>query len=175
MEPPVAIVLGAAVWPGGVPSRALRRRAERAAALYLDGTVRGLVATGGVGRHPPSEAAAIREIVLTLGVPADAVVMEEGSTSTLENLAHAYALLPARTPVIIVTDLWHLPRARLTAHRLGMTARGAAPSLRGAHPGRVLRAALREVGALTWYLVRPIRRSRRPDRGPEPKQPPSSG
>lgn len=157
MDRPVAIVLGAAVWPGGMPSRALRRRAECAAALYHAGKVRGLIATGGVGRHPPSEARAILDVVLALGVPATAVVLEESSTTTFENLANAKALMPPGVAAVIVSDRWHLPRARLTARRLGLSARGAAPALDGAHPGRVLRAVLREAAALLWYLVRPMR------------------
>ena len=157
MEKPVAIVLGAAVWPGGAPSPTLRRRAEKAATLYLSGAVSGIVATGAIGRHPPSEARAIRAAVGELGVPESAVTLEETSTTTLENLAHARALLPAGTRVIIVSDMWHLPRAWLTARRLGLRAGTAAASLEGAHPLRVLRAALREVAGFLWYLVRPMR------------------
>ena len=157
MEKPVAIVLGAAVWPGGVPSRALLRRAEKAAALYRAGEVRRLLATGGIGHHPPSEASVIRDVVMACGVPGDAIILEETSATTLENLAFAKALLPPGTRVVIVSDLWHLPRARLTARRLGLAATGAAPSLKGAHWGRVLRATLREAAALAWYLVRPMR------------------
>ena len=157
MQRPVAIVLGAAVRPGGIPSPALRRRAEKAAALYRTGQVRGLIATGGLCDNPPSEASVICELVTALGVPRDAVILEENATTTLENLANAQSLLAPGTPTVIVSDIWHLPRARLAAHRLGLSATGAAPSLRGAHPGYVLRAALREVAALLWYLVRPMR------------------
>ncbi len=157
MEKPVAIVLGAAVWPGGLASPALRRRAEKAAALYLAGAVSGIIATGGPGRHPPSEAQAIREVVVAQGVPDTAVTLEDRSRTTLENLANAKDLVPPGVSAIIVSDLWHLPRARLAARRLGLPATGAAPSLRGAHRGRVLRAVLREAAALLWYLVRPMR------------------
>jgi uncharacterized SAM-binding protein YcdF (DUF218 family) len=157
MDKPIAIVLGAAVWPGGEPSPALRRRAEKAAALYLSGAVGGIVATGGIGDHPPSEARAIRAVAGDLGVPDSAVILEETSTTTLENLANARALLPKENPVIIVSDIWHLPRAWLTARRLGVRAGWAAASLEGSHPLRVLRAALREVAAFLWHLVRPMR------------------
>ncbi|MEZ5720235.1 MAG: YdcF family protein [Paracoccaceae bacterium] len=157
VDKPVAIVLGAAVWPGGLPSPALRRRAEAAAALYLAGEVEAIVATGAVGRHPPSEARAIRDVVVALGVPEPAVILEEHSTSTLENLAHARVLLPEGARAILVSDAWHLPRARLTARRLGLDAGTAAASFEGSNPLRVARAALREAGALLWYLLRPMR------------------
>ena len=157
MEKPFAIVLGAGVWPGGVPSPALRRRAEKAADLYLVGAVSGIVATGAVGRNPPSEARAIRDLVVDRGVPGSAVILEEDSTTTLENLINARALLPDGARAVIVSDLWHLPRARLTARRLGMRAETAAASFEGSHPVRVLRAVLREMAAFLWYLVRPLR------------------
>ena len=154
---PYAIVLGAAVWPGGVASPALRRRATRAAELDFAGEVAGIVASGGVGERPPSEAEAARAVMVELGVPASAVILEDRSTSTSENLSFAKALLPAGAAVVIVTDAWHLPRARIAARRLGMQATGARVSLRGAHRGRVARAILHEIAALAWYLVRPMR------------------
>ncbi|WP_421704906.1 YdcF family protein [Aliiroseovarius sp.] len=155
---PTAIILGAAVWPGGVPSPTLRLRAERGARLYLDGQVGGIIASGGVGRHPPSEAEVIRDICVHLGVPANAIRLEDRSTSTARNLAFSQPLLdnPAG-PVVIVTDLYHLPRARLVAKRLGMRAVGAAPPLKGRSPWRFLKMCLREVPALAWYLIRPQR------------------
>lgn len=157
MRRPFAIILGAAVWPGGEASPTLRRRAETGAALYRAGRVQGIVATGGVGRHPPSEAEVIRELVTALGVPGEAVILEDRSATTHENLANAQALLPADAPAIIVSDFWHLPRARLTARRLGLEATGAAPPLKGSNWARILVALLREAAAFLWYLVRPIR------------------
>lgn len=157
MDKPVAIVLGAAVWPGGVPSPTLRRRAEAGAALYLAGRVGRIVATGAEGRHPPSEARVIRDVVTAAGVPDVAVLLDEHSTTTLQNLVNAYALLPPDARTIIVSDMWHLPRARMTARRLGHRAETQAASLSGTHPWRILRAALREFGAYMWYLVRPLR------------------
>lgn len=157
MDKPVAIVLGAAVWPGGEPSPALRRRAETAAALYLEGAVSRIVATGAIGRDPPSEARAIRDLVVAQGVPDDAVILDETSTTTLENLVTARALLPAGARVVVVSDPWHLPRARLAAHRLGLRADTAAATREGSHPLRVLRAVLREIAAFLWYLIRPMR------------------
>lgn len=149
-----AIVLGAAVWPGGQPSPTLRRRAERAAALWQAGQVGGIVATGGVGRNPPSEAEAVRGVVTGLGVPAGAVLVEDRSTTTLENLRFAKALLPAGAAVVVVSDGWHLPRALRMARRLGLNATGAATPLTGARLAPTLRNTLREAAALGWDLLR---------------------
>ena len=155
MSLPYAIVLGAAVWPGGVPSPSLRRRAEAAAALYRAGRVAGIVGTGGLGRHPPSEAEAIRAIVLAQGVPETAVILEDRSTNTRENLIFSRALLPEGTAVVIVSDAWHLPRARLIARRLGLAATTARASGKGSAPHRRAKAMLRELAALALELLRP--------------------
>lgn len=154
---PYAITLGAAVWPHGVPSPTLRRRATRAGELYLAGKVAKIIATGGLGQHPPTEADVTRTVLLDLGIPSDAILLEDSSTTTLENLRNAARLLPDGTPAIIVSDVWHLPRARLAAARLGLTASTARASLAGTHPGRIARAILRETLAFFWYLVRPLR------------------
>lgn len=151
----VAIVLGAAVWPGGTPSPALRRRAERAAALYRAGAVELIVASGGIGRHAPSEAEAIRDVVTALGVPEAAVLLEDRSRNTRENLRFSQVLLPDGAKVLIVSDGWHLPRARLIAHRMGLRAKGASAGLAGTRPLRLARHLGRETGALIWEILRP--------------------
>lgn len=149
-----AIVLGAAVWTGGVASPTLRRRAATAAALYRAGKVGGIVATGGIGAHPPSEAETIRDLLTAHGVPDGAIILEPRSRSTLENIAFAAELLPEGSAVVLVSDAWHLPRARLVARRLGLHAQGAAPSLSGARPLFTARAILREIAAFLIYALR---------------------
>ena len=156
--PPTAIILGAAVWAGGVPSPTLRLRAECGAKLFLDGKVGGVVASGGVGRHGPSEAQVIRRICVDMGVPEAAIRVEDQSRTTLENLRFSQPLLRDPTgPVVIVSDLYHLPRARMVARRLGMRAWGAHPGLRGRNPLRYIKLSLREVAAFAWYMIRPQR------------------
>jgi len=157
MSRPVAIVLGAYVDPGGRASRALRRRAAKAADLYAAGVVGRIVASGGQGRHPPSEAQVIRRVLLEYGVPPDAILLEEESRNTLENIRFSSALLPAGTKLVLISDAWHLPRARLVARRLGLDATTAQPSLRGAHPLQMAKSIAREAVAFLVYLLRPLR------------------
>ena len=158
MTKPTAIILGAAVWLGGVPSPTLRLRAEQGARLFLAGEVGGIIASGGVGRHPPAEAEAIRDICTAMGVPTGAIRLEDRSTTTAQNLILSQPLLDNPTgPVVIVTDLYHLPRARLVARRLGLRATGSHPGLKGRSPWRFAKMCLREIPALAWYLIRPQR------------------
>lgn len=156
---PVAIVLGAAVWSGGVPSPTLERRACHAAQLWLDGKVSQIIACGGLGQNPPTEAEVILGICSDMGVTAEALHLEDASTTTDENIRFALPLLDemGRPPVLLVTDLYHAPRARLTALGLGLKAKTSSPKLVGSHPLRLAYAILREGPALalyTWRLLR---------------------
>lgn len=155
----VALVLGAAVWPGGRPSPTLERRARHAAALWQAGEVGAIVASGGLGRHGPSEAEVIAALCHAGGVPEAALVLEARSTSTEENLRFSLPLLRAMgaREVVIVTDGFHAPRARLAARRLGLARElGVVRSDSPRAPltaGRV-KAGLREVPAYLWYALR---------------------
>lgn len=164
------VVLGAAVWAGGEPSPTLRRRAAHAAALWHRGGVGRIVTTGGIGRHPPSEAQVAARICRDLGVPDAVLRPEERSRNTFENLAFARGLLPDPPgPVVLVSDRYHLPRAWLIARLMGLAARtSAAPrGARSPAPVRALRL-LREAFALAavvpvtvWRMARLRRRQRR--------------
>lgn len=153
--PRVALVLGAAVHAGGAPSPALRRRAQHAVALWKEGLVDAVIGTGGIGRHPPAEGAVIADLCRQAGLPARALHFESCSRSTRENIALALpiiARLKARD-VIIITDDWHAPRARLVACQLGLRARSACPQP-GSPSWQRLRSILREGAALPAALLR---------------------
>jgi len=158
-SPDIAIiVLGAAVWPGGVPSPSLRRRAEHAARLFHSQGATWLVLCGGIGKSPPSEANCAAEICLAEGVPASAMLLDETSTSTHENLVNAQKLLASKPigQALIVTDYYHIPRAVLTARALGLPATGAAPKrdLGKTKLHRHIFSIVREGPALVYYLCR---------------------
>ena len=153
-----AIILGAAVHPDATPSPTLRRRAERGAALYLSGAVDGIVATGGPQSGPVSEAAVTIDLLTGLGVPGAAILRDDRSRSTRENIANAIALLPEGTKLILVSDGWHLPRARLIARRLGPRVQSVATSRDGTSLRGTAKHILREALALAWEVLRPAQR-----------------
>lgn len=95
----------------------------------------------------------MRDILLAEGVPLDMIHLEGTSGNTAENIAMALPILSAldEREVLLVSDWYHLPRARLVAARNGLQARGSGPSLRGARPWPQIKGALREVPALIAY------------------------
>lgn len=125
---PVVVVLGAAVWAGGVPSHALRRRVAHGVALALEDEAQHLLVTGGVGRHAPAEARVMAALAREAGLSVERIVLEERATSTDES-ARFCAHLIAREgfgPVTVVTDAYHVERTLLAFRQAGVEARAAA-------------------------------------------------
>ena len=117
-----------------------------------------VIGSGGLGRHPPAEARAIRDGLVAAGVPAAAVREEDTSRSTFENALNSIRLMRAEgfARALVVTDAFHLPRALMTFRLLGMPAEGAGarPRPRARRAGRGRGAQVREAAALPVYLVR---------------------
>ncbi|MBQ3079416.1 MAG: YdcF family protein [Clostridia bacterium] len=106
------IVLGAKV-NGTSPSGALRNRIQLASE-YLHENPRTLViASGGQGPDEGiSEAECIRRGLIQRGISEDRIIMEDASTSTLENILFSLPLIPDHSAGIgIVTNNYHMYRA----------------------------------------------------------------
>ena len=151
------VVLGSAVWPNGRPSPSLNARTQHAIALYQAGYAPYLILCGGVGGNPPSEAEVMRRLAVSAGVPADALVIEDQSHSTEENLANAKKLMDARGwhSAVIVSDPFHLYRAETIARDLGIEAygSGASDSPTYARANSRVQYTAREALALVWYYT----------------------
>lgn len=146
------VVAGCRVDPTGQPSLALQRRARLGVQLWQEGRAPVVVFTGGLGTYAPTEARAAADYAAGLGLPAEATLLEEGSTSTEENARMAAALLrsegrPAER-VLLVTDAYHTLRAGRVFRRFFPEVRpvGSQPS-----PSVRARGALREVLAFSYY------------------------
>lgn len=146
------VILGAAVWANG-PSPTLLRRTRHGAALFHEGRISRIIVCGGLGKHPPTEAEAMANILRNHGVPDSAIFLEGTSTTTKENITNAMPMLDG-SQIIIITDWYHAPRARLIARRAGLSVRTSSPSLRGARMWPQIKATLREIVAYLAYLTR---------------------
>jgi len=146
------IVPGCAVRSDGTPSGALARRTRHAVDLYQSGLAPSIVLTGGVGRFPPSEAASAAEMATNLGVPQAALILEEASTSTIENAAFAAKCLgdASQRRVLIATDGYHCWRCRriFRGHFKAVSTAGSVPG-----PRLRVRGAMREVISILKLLL----------------------
>lgn len=154
---PTLIVLGAAQYAGR-PSPAFERRLNHALALYRGGGVSRIVVTGGRQPGDPfSEGEVGRAYLKGHGVPAAALLAEARSRTTVENLRFARTMLPPHTPVTLVTDAAHAPRALALARALGLDADVSSVRLSRPDP----RYQLREKLALLAYTVLGVQDDRR--------------
>lgn len=146
-----AIVLGAAVI-GERPSPVFAARLDHAATLYREGRAARILVTG--GRSPEdkaSEAAAGAAWLQARGIPEAAILREDRSHTTRQNLANARAVLgPLGTkPVLIVSDPLHMRRAMAMAAAEGFDASPApTPTTRYRSLGTQLPFLAREV----WFI-----------------------
>lgn len=147
-----ALVLGAAVI-GDVPSPVFEERLRHAAALYRAGRIERIVLTG--GRSPEddlSEAEAGRRWLIADGIPQSAILLEDGSRTTLENLVFAAPILAANgiETVLVVSDPIHMRRAMEIAERINLPA---APSPTETSRYESLQTQIPFVLRETWFMA----------------------
>lgn len=122
-DPPDAVlILGAATAAPGVPGPALRRRLEYGVALFFRRDARHLLVSGGIVGPPPAEAHVMCEMAVALGVDRGGIVIEDQARNTFENAVYAGRIIRQRgwRKVVLVTDGFHVPRARYVFSRLGL-------------------------------------------------------
>lgn len=151
---PTLVVLGAAQY-AGKPSPAFQRRLDHALTLYRTGSVEQIVVTGGRRAGDPYTEGGVGTAYLARqGVPQGDLIAEERSRTTVQNLQNARAALSPETPVTLVTDEAHAPRALALARAIGLNANVSASPL----SARVSRSyLLREKVALAAYALIGIR------------------
>ncbi|MBR2572524.1 MAG: YdcF family protein [Clostridia bacterium] len=117
---PYIVVLGA--WVNGTtPSGALRNRIQVASEYMKENPQTIAIASGGKGDDEGiSEAECIFRELVARGIEENRIVLEDTSTSTVENLRNSYRLIEGEdTPVGIVTNNFHICRAMRIARRTG--------------------------------------------------------
>lgn len=121
-EADVAIVLGAATYYDEV-SPVYRERLNQGISLYNDGYVDTLIVTGGYGAgNGHSDAYTAKQYIVSQGIPEEAILMEETSSITQENLENAKVIMEENgmENAIIVSDPLHMKRAMLLAKDAGI-------------------------------------------------------
>ena len=143
--------------PDGSPSPTLARRVAAAVAFgeELSPPPRYLP-TGGVGRHGPSEASVMGELLRGAGVPDARIRLEEFATDTLSSVRLCAAMLrDHRGPVFAATSAYHLPRCLVLLRLAGVWVLPVPPPREPASRRPLPRWywRLREVPALPWDVL----------------------
>ena len=123
-EPPtgeaIVVLAGNAGKNGGGLTGETEARLAKGVELFEAGAASVLVVTGG-GTPPVSEA--MRDAALAAGVPAEAILVENASHSTLQNALFTadFEALDKDAPIIIVSHRYHLPRANASFRWAGFS------------------------------------------------------
>src|ERR1700712_453311 len=143
-----ALLLGAFVQSDGRPSGMLEDRIRAAAALYLDGRVDKVLASGDHGRPDYDEVNAMRRELVRLGVPDRDVFTDHAGFATLDSVVRARKVFNVHS-VIVVTQPFHMPRALWLARHAGLTAHGLDAGAGTSYGSKGTIARVREVFART--------------------------
>ena len=123
------VIHGAGLIDGRTPSKLLQQRLDKAIRVYRrDPTPPKLIPSGGKGSDESiSEAQAMKNYLLSQGIPEDDIIMEDQSRTTLENLKYSKAIIdskPGRKYTALVTSNYHVYRALRYARQVGLKCTG---------------------------------------------------
>lgn len=124
-EPETMVVLGANLWDHK-PSPILQQRLNVAADYWKKHPDMTVVVTGGMGDDEPcSEAEAMAQALMQLGIPSQQIILEEEAANTMQNLQFSKSLLEQKEfsteHLLVVSSSSHLARAELLAKRNHLT------------------------------------------------------
>ena len=111
-----AVVFGAAVLPGGKPSRALYDRSVSAAKLYKEEVVDCIILAGAQSAYGAHEVDVMRDIELQNGVNLSDINFDFDANNTLKTIEH----LDKDGSYVFVSNDFHLARINMFAKYLGL-------------------------------------------------------
>lgn len=116
------IVLGAGV-NGTVPSQTLKNRINATIEYLKDNPDTQVIASGGMGPgEAVSEAQVIKDYLLMGGIAHEHIIMEDKSTSTVENIKFSKEFIENKgANIVLVTSDFHIMRATRIAEKQGLT------------------------------------------------------
>lgn len=122
------IVHGAGLYNGRV-TPLLKARLDKAIEVYHRGGKQAIfIVSGGQGEdESTSEAKAMQQYLLEQGIVEQQILLEDKSTTTLENLLYSKRIMDTRNQVytcIFVTNDYHVMRTALYAKSIGLRAEG---------------------------------------------------
>jgi vancomycin permeability regulator SanA len=150
----VIVVFGARVDPGPKASIVLADRVTTASELYREGLAPTIIMSGGVEPSGYDETTVMRDLAISQGVPAGAIVVDPGGVNTQASVDDTSAMFRERglERVLAVSQFYHLPRIKLAYARAGWDV-WTVPSYATSIPQN-RGDMLREIPALWLYYVR---------------------
>ena len=114
---------GDCIWVFGSP-KDINERVNKAVELYKNNRAPFILFTGGLGKNGTiPEASIMKEKAIKLGIPPEAIITEELSNNTTENILCSMLILERKfllqniKRLIVVTSAFHMQRLILTINR----------------------------------------------------------
>lgn len=150
-QPEYVVVLGAGIREDGSPTLSLANRLNWSIEYAIENPGTSIVVSGGQGKNEPvPEAQAMARYLADRGVDSNRIILEERSTSTMENFKYTKELIGDQKEIAFVTNDFHVFRSTILAARNGFKAYGYGTPT----PGIVLiNSYLREFFALVKSLL----------------------
>jgi len=150
----VIIVLGAKLI-GHEPSTMLRLRLDEAAKLFRQGYAPTIIVSGAQGKDEAmTEASAMRDYLVSQGLPSERIITEDASFNTYQNLVNSRAIMQEKglNRAIIVSSASHIRRSLALAKQLEMDVSGA-PAPMAENLYLTTKQYLREGAAMVFFAV----------------------
>lgn len=123
------IILGGGIDKNGQLPQTVQKRIELAADYVLENKNALAVATGGTLYHLPPEAPAMKNYLISLGIEADRILIDDKALDTIQNFQNSCQVLSdhenlpksaiLESKILVVTSFFHLARAQRLARRMG--------------------------------------------------------
>ncbi|XHR30272.1 MAG: YdcF family protein [Chthoniobacteraceae bacterium] len=150
----VALVLGNKIERDGRPSSRLQARLDRTIELYRSGYFPVIIVSGGIGIEGYDEALVMRDYLVSKGIPALAVIMDNKGITTFASAENAREIMRDRgyKSVFVISQYFHIPRSRMALSKLGIAPVYSAYARY--FEARDLYSSLREVAGYLRYYCR---------------------
>lgn len=124
-----AIVFGAGLTADGGPTAVLMDRVATAAKLYTAGKVEKILMSGDNRFLYYNEPGAMKDFAVQIGVPEEDIILDYAGRRTYDTCYRAKEIFQL-SEAIVVTQLFHLPRALYTCSSLGLQVVGIPADMR---------------------------------------------
>ncbi len=123
----VALVFGAGLNGSGRPSDVLSDRLITAADLYFAGRVDKILVSGDNSREEYDEPTAMRDFLVTWGVPEEDIALDFAGRRTYDTCYRAKNIWNVESALLVTQD-FHLPRALFLCNQFGIESAGVSAS-----------------------------------------------
>lgn len=116
----VAVIFGTTVYPDGTISDRLKARLDKGLELYNSGSVKEIFVSGGLGIEGHLEGTKMAEYLLAKGVSISDLTIDDQGNNTRLTALHFKEKFPVETSVFVVSQYYHIARAKLAMKQVGI-------------------------------------------------------